>query len=241
MVVEYAPFPAFKNFTKWVTDNRRKGDVDENKSLLDVLSKLLSNSCYGKFLESGLNYQDTKIVQGMKPARKLINRSHFRQLTEFDNDIFEISSAQNSISQRHPLHVGIFIVDYAKIRLLSWVWNCVDKYVDSDSYEICYCDTDSALIALSDPSIAEAVKPELRDEFEREKHNWFVADHPPELKFQCSKNAMLSNDNETKIASKGVNKNQNKWENPYDLYNDVLKTGKSLWVVIRDFNVSIIL
>jgi hypothetical protein len=57
--------------------------------------------------------------------------------------------------------------------MLQFYYDCLDKYIDRYYYEYCEMDTDSAYIAISGENIEVLVKPELRDEFETDKSNWF--------------------------------------------------------------------
>ena len=48
-----------------------------------------------------------------------------------------------------------------------------DKYLDRADLKMCEMDTDSAYIAIAWDSVESLVKPELREEFEQDKCNWF--------------------------------------------------------------------
>ena len=43
-------------------------------------------------------------------------------------------------------------------------------------------DTDSALMAISGDSFESIIKPDLRKEFEKDKHNWFITPLAPKGK-----------------------------------------------------------
>ncbi|CAB4046107.1 Transposon Tf2-9 poly, partial [Paramuricea clavata] len=47
------------------------------------------------------------------------------------------------------------------------------KYIARSDFEYCEMDTDSAYLALAGESVDHLTKPELRAEYEREKHDWF--------------------------------------------------------------------
>jgi hypothetical protein len=57
--------------------------------------------------------------------------------------------------------------------MLLFYYDCLDKYIDRSDFEFCETDTDSAYIATNGESIEELVKPEMKDEFEKDKCNWF--------------------------------------------------------------------
>ena len=83
------------------------------------------------------------------------------------------------INHNIPIHVGIFILNYAKLRMLAFYYDCVDSHED---FIYCEMDTDSAYMAISGDSFEELIKPDLRKEFEKDKHTWFVTPRVPQGK-----------------------------------------------------------
>lgn len=49
----------------------------------------------------------------------------------------------------------------------------LDKYLYRSDFQYCEMDTDSAYIAISNSSIESLVKPEFKQEFLKDKSNWF--------------------------------------------------------------------
>ena len=62
---------------------------------------------------------------------------------------------------------------YAKLRMLQFHYDCIDRYIDRCDYQLCEMDTDSLYIALAHPTLEEAVKPSKKLEFYKDYHNWF--------------------------------------------------------------------
>ena len=71
-----------------------------------------------------------------------------------------------------PIQVAFSVLKDAKLLLLQFYYDCIDKYIDRTDYQYMYMDTDSAYMALSD-DFEKLIKPELRKEFEQDKKNWF--------------------------------------------------------------------
>ena len=67
--------------------------------------------------------------------------------------------------------VGFFVYQYAKLRMLQFYYDFLDKYLDRADFQMCEMDTDSAYIAISGESVESLVKPELKAEFEQDKCN----------------------------------------------------------------------
>ena len=57
--------------------------------------------------------------------------------------------------------------------MLEFQFDCVDKYLDRSDYKLCEMDTDSLYMVLSTPTLEDAVRPELRQQFFEEYSTWF--------------------------------------------------------------------
>ena len=57
--------------------------------------------------------------------------------------------------------------------MLQFYYDFLDKHLDRADFQMCEMDTDSAYIAISGDSVESLVKPELREEFQQDKCNWF--------------------------------------------------------------------
>ena len=58
-----------------------------------------------------------------------------------------------------PIQLGFFVLQYAKLRMLEFYYNCVDKYLDRKDFQYCSMDTDSAYFSMSDNSFESLVSP----------------------------------------------------------------------------------
>ena len=66
--------------------------------------------------------------------------------------------------------------------MLQFYFDFMDKYLDRRDFQYCEMDTGSAYIGIAGPSIESLVKPELGEEFETDKANWFPWTGTPEYK-----------------------------------------------------------
>ena len=139
-----------------------------------------------------------------------------------------------------PLQVRFVVYQYAKLRVLQFHYDFLDKYLDRSEYEHCEMDTDSAYIAISGESVEALVKPEMVHEFEHNKCNWFprtdTLEHakydkrtPCLFKVEwegggiislCSKTYYCFGSGKDKFGCKGVNKKNNVINK--DKYQDVI-------------------
>ena len=174
-IVEYKPGRAFKDFADTVTLHRREGDLDPQKSILADTFKLLGNSAYGKSLENLERRSDVVYVKE-ENVSKLVNKPVFKTSTPLDHkDIFEVESAKRMIRWNLPLQIGFFVYQYAKLRMLAFHFDCVDRFIPRANYQLLETDTDSLYMALSTESLEEAVSPQLKQEFYESYHEWFPA------------------------------------------------------------------
>ena len=73
----YKKAQPFKDFLDFVTENRRRGDVDKSLSVIAETSKLIGNSAYGIQLINKSKFQNTLFVDERKVDQK-INSPKFR-------------------------------------------------------------------------------------------------------------------------------------------------------------------
>jgi hypothetical protein len=71
-----------------------------------------------------------------------------------------------------PLQIGVAVYHLAKLRMLEFYYNFIDKYIDRSDFEMCQMDTDSNYFAFSADSIDKLIKPEMIDEYNKDKYNF---------------------------------------------------------------------
>ena len=127
-VVEYERKPCFRNFGESVSTARRNGDVDPDKSIIADTMKLLGNSAYGKTVTNVDKHRDVRYcTEG--GTSTLISNKRFRQLDVVTDDAYEVTSSKARVTYDLPLHIGFFVYQYAKLRMLEFYYDFVDRYV----------------------------------------------------------------------------------------------------------------
>ncbi|KXJ14359.1 hypothetical protein AC249_AIPGENE21562 [Exaiptasia diaphana] len=129
-----------------------------------------------------------------------------------------------------------------------------DKFLDRSDFAYCEMDTDSAYIAISGEKVEDLVRPELKDVFEQEKHQWFPRTDTPENKAYdkrtpglfkeewsgdgiiglCSKTYYCFGTSD-KFSCKGINKRCNDIDK--DKFLQVLRTRQSATGLNKGFRV----
>ena len=180
-VVEYVPNAALKDFTVQVAEARLHGDRDPRYALTAEMRKLEVNASYGTLITNKEKHHDIIYVDESEIGRQIIS-PHFYDMTELPDGYYEVERTKPSINLNIPIHLGVFILNYAKLRMVEFYYDCVDKYLSREDSIYCEMDTDSAYMAISGDSFEELIKPELKEEFEKDKHNWFVTPLAPQGK-----------------------------------------------------------
>ena len=127
-VVEYEPNPCFQRFGESVSAARRNGDVDPDKSIIADTMKLLGNSAYGKTVTNVDKHRDVRYCTEVGTSR-LISNKRFRQLDVVTDDAYEVTSSKARVTYDLPHHIGFFVYQYAKLRMLEFYYDFVDRYV----------------------------------------------------------------------------------------------------------------
>ena len=84
----------------------------------------------------------------------------FQDLEEIE-EVNEIVVRKRKVVINRPFQVGIAVCQMAKLRILQFCYDCLDRYLDRRDFELMQMDTDS----LSRETLEGAVRPEMREEF----------------------------------------------------------------------------
>jgi hypothetical protein len=241
-VIEFTPAKCFESFVQYVTATRRAGDVDPALAIRGETAKVIGNSAFGSLIMNKEKHQTVEYVRGIKKASQKVNDRRFRALTELENDCFEIELAKQRICLDLPIQAGYFILQLAKLRMLQFYYDVIDRFVSRQDFQLLNMDTDSMYLALSTKTLEQAIIPEKRGEYDIIKNDWFPRQYPPEASIfdrrvpglfklenegnicvsLCSKTYCLVDNHKhgVKFSCKGLNKSQ--FKNPIDIYKSVL-------------------
>ena len=75
-----------------------------------------------------------------------------------------------------PLRIGVAVYHLAKLRMLEFYYNFIDKYIDRSDFELLEMDTDSNYFAFSEDSIEKIIKPEMKEEYKKDKYNFLPSE-----------------------------------------------------------------
>ena len=75
-----------------------------------------------------------------------------------------------------PLQIGVAVYHLAKLRMLEFYYDFIDKYIERKDFELTEMDTDSNYFAFSEDSIEKLIKPHMREEYEKDKYNFLPSE-----------------------------------------------------------------
>ena len=173
--ISYIPQKIFTWFVKEVANVRRKGDAEAAKALLAEIHKLIGNAIYGKFIEAVERQTKVLYTTDEDEVDKHLRSAFFEDLKEI-GDEYKIESRKTKVTINRPFQEGIVVYQLAKLRMLQFYYDFLDKYIDRRDFELIQMDTDSMYFALSYDTLDEAVKRELTQHFENNKKQWLSWD-----------------------------------------------------------------
>ena len=125
-IIEYEPKPCFQNFGDSVSAARRAGDADPDKSIIADTMTLLGNSAYGKTVTNVDRHRKVTYCTEVGTSL-LVGNKRFRQLDVVTDDAYEITSSKARVTYDLPHHIGFFVYQYAKLRMLQFYYDFVDR------------------------------------------------------------------------------------------------------------------
>ena len=229
--ISYTSGRPFKWFPEEVSSARRAADQDKNKRHLGDTAKLKGNSFYGKMIENLEKHMNTKFTTNEKLIDNIFRSPFFEDLEEINEGVFEVRQRKKQVTITRPYQCGIAVYQLAKLRMLEFYYDFLDKFCDRRDFELIQMDTDSFYMALSANDFDEIIKPEMKELYKEEKKNWLVTDEyskrvPGLFKAEFQGKRMIAltskcyfadngkDEGVKKFSCKGVSRRQNKmnWE-----------------------------
>ena len=106
--------------------------------------------------------------------------------------LIEIETKWKTTRANLPVQLSAEILGASKMVLLDYYYNFFQHYLRKTSFCLSFCDTDSLALALSQPSLEDCVKPELKQDFEQNKIKYLApTTSDPEFIQHYSKTPLL--------------------------------------------------
>ena len=161
---EYTPVKCFNKFVQSAVDARREGDEHPKSSVVAETMKLLANSSYGYQFMDRSRHTVSKYLNDEK-TQGAINTKFFKRLDHINDQFYEVELAKAEIEHREPIIVGLFILQYAKLRMLELHYNFFERFCDVNKFEELQMDTDSLYLALSEKELYDCIREKSKAEW----------------------------------------------------------------------------
>ena len=161
--VEYTPKECFNSFVHSARDARRQGDKNPNSSVVAETMKLLAKSSYRYQVLDRSRHTATKYLSDEK-THAAIKSKLFEKLDHVNNSLYEVELAKAQIEHKEPIIIGLFILQYAKMRVLELYYNFFTRFCDVNKFEELEMDTDLLYLAFSEKEEEDCIRPETRAE-----------------------------------------------------------------------------
>ena len=192
-VIEYEPNPCFRRFGESVSAARRVEMKTLTKPSLPTRWNYSAIRAMGRRSPTLIvDNVDVKYCTEIGTSA-LINNKRFRQLDVVTEDAYEIEMNRSVVKYTRPLHIGFIVYYYAKLRMLQFYYDFVDRYVERPLFQYCEMDTDSAYIALASESIDGLVRADRRAHYFRHRSQRLPAEccNEHEDDYVCARIACL--------------------------------------------------
>ena len=163
--LEYKLGRPFWWFPEEVSQVRHNSDNNTALKQLGDTFKLKGNSFYMKMIEDLVKQERMTFTTNEDLVNQFFRSPLFEDLEDI-HGTFEIRECKRRVNITQPYQCSIAIYQLAKLHMLEFYYNCLDKYLDQRDFDLIQMDTNLLYIAILGMSINEVVKPELEKEYD---------------------------------------------------------------------------
>ena len=183
MLHAYNGKSVFDWFVKEVSNDRRRTDLGGGEFKMNgEASKLKGNCGYGRTMIDKSKHTKLSIYK-RKNLPNHVKCPFLKKFDELNEQIFEVEKPHKKIVHDLPVQIGLAVYSYAKLRMLEF-WEFINKFLVNDLYQLMEMDTDSLYIAFARDTIDDCVKPELLEEWSKEKWIFCSSDVESKIIFE---------------------------------------------------------
>ena len=129
------------------------------------MSKLIGNSLEGRMITNKEKHHDIVYLNESAISMEIID-NHFYNMTELPDGYYEVEKTKKKINLDLPIHISVFILNYAKLCMLEFYYDFLDHYLSCEDFQILDMDTNSNYLGIAAESMEDLIKPELKKQFE---------------------------------------------------------------------------
>ena len=122
-------------------------------------------------IENLEKHMNTKFTTDEELIDKIFRSPYFDDLEEISVGDFEVRQRKRQVTITRPYQCGIAVYQLAKLRMLEFYYDFLDRFCDRRDFELIQMDTDGFYMALSAEDFDEIIKPDLKVLYKDEKRN----------------------------------------------------------------------
>ena len=145
-VIKFRQAPFIYEYVNNLSEMRAK---HSKNGVLKNLFKLLANSIYGKFVETGLNRMKVKIATSNKGQENILNKYGVDLLDDYDvydENLFVAKLSNPKKRMIKPFFIGFAILDMSKYIIYDFFYNVLKK--NFNNVQLLGQDTDSLIVKM---------------------------------------------------------------------------------------------
>lgn len=137
------------------------------------------NAAYGRCLLNAEGFKRISYTPAQDEVEisRRVNDKRFYELTELGDHTVEMQHLRPQTIADSPVHVGFFVLEYAKLLLLRFYYDFLTVFLDDKSFCLISSDTDSLYMGLSEHTFYEAVKPSMRGDYMKAHDQWIAREY----------------------------------------------------------------
>lgn len=157
-IVSFVQSDFMKDFINKLVEMRKTAKECGDECLVNG-TKLMMNSCFGKFIENIRKRQNIRLIDltdenGPKMYRKVISSNQYKGQSEVNDNIRLMKMRNNNINLDKPIFVGNTILELSKLLMYNFYYNTLKKKYGSNM-RLIGTDTDSIIYYVKTEDIFE--------------------------------------------------------------------------------------
>jgi len=139
-VLEFQQFPWLQSYIKFNMDKRKAATSDFEKDFF----KLMTNSVYGKSMESIRNRVNVELVNNQKHIKKALAKPTAKNITYVNDDIVMVQFAKKAIMQTKPMYTGFVVLELSKVIMYDFYYNHIQGQYGCDRARLLFIHTEAS-------------------------------------------------------------------------------------------------
>ena len=166
-IVEYTAEKCFNSFVRSAVDARREAGKNPYSSFVAETTKLLAQRSYGEQVMHRSRHTRRKTSATKRLAAS--GSKLFSKLNHVNNVLYEVELAKEQTEHKEQIVVGLFIMQYANLRMLELSNIFFTKGCAVNRLEELEMNTDPLHFAPAATELEESTRPEKKAEWERQR------------------------------------------------------------------------